>query len=375
MNMNFHETGLRPTIAILTVADNSRIFRGDRRNFADLARTGSEHGAIVYVVTASDLKLTGKKLLGYRYDSERKTWRRELLPSPHVVYNRVPYRKMEMWPEVQQTIQACTRSNKVKLFNPAFFNKWSLFEWLGNSQATKKYIPVTGQLSSYHELDAMLRKHPIVYLKPIKGKAGRGIMRLERKAFNYKEPEYRLSVQNNKTVLHTTHDGIESSWEQIREYKGSKEYIMQQGIELARFKERAYDLRTLVQKTSQGNWSVTGIGARVAGKLSITTHVPRGGYIDNPRKLLTHAFGRVEALRILKRTKLAALTIAKRIEISSGYQLGEMSMDLGVDTMGRIWFFEANSKPMKFDEPDIRKKSLQRIVEYSLFLMKKSKRR
>jgi hypothetical protein len=50
--------------------------------------------------------------------------------------------------------------------------------------------------------------------------------------------------------------------------------------------------------------------------------------------------------------------------------LGEMSLDLGVDTAGQMWFFEANSRPMKFDEPDIRKKSLERIVQYSQFLIR-----
>lgn len=30
-------------------------------------------------------------------------------------------------------------------------------------------------------------------------------------------------------------------------------------------------------------------------------------------------------------------------------------MDLGIDDLGEIWFFEANAKPMKFDEPQIRK--------------------
>ena len=85
-----------------------------------------------------------------------------------------------------------------------------------------------------------------------------------------------------------------------------QDYIVQQGIALTRYKERAYDLRALVQKTAKGEWSVSGIGARVAGKASITTHVPRGGSIDEPRKLLTHAFGAKEAKNILKRVRTAA---------------------------------------------------------------------
>jgi hypothetical protein len=374
VNIQLHEAGQRPTIAILTVQDGSRIFRGDKHNFADIIRTGSEHGAEVYVITANDLKLTENVLYGFRYNSKKK-WIRDWVPAPHVIYNRIPFRKMEMYPEVQQTIQACIRSNQVSFFNPSFFNKWTLFEWMNKSPLTRKYIPATQQLSSPYELERLLRQYAVVYLKPVKGKAGKGIMRLELKTEKGRQPEYLLSVQNNKEMEYRTHSSILSLWQDIDERRGIKEYIMQQGIALTNYRNRAYDLRGLIQKNSKGRWSVTGIGARVAGKLSITTHVPRGGSIDNPQKLLTHAFGQQEASRILKKTKHAAILLAKQIEKSSGHQLGEMSMDLGVDTSGRIWFFEANSKPMKFDEPEIRQKSLERIIRYGMYLTNKAKRR
>ena len=49
-----------------------------------------------------------------------------------------------------------------------------------------------------------------------------------------------------------------------------------------------------------------------------------------------------------------------------------MSIDLGVDKSGNLWFFEANSKPMKFDEPEIRRKSLQKLIEYGYYLYNRS---
>jgi hypothetical protein len=62
--------------------------------------------------------------------------------------------------------------------------------------------------------------------------------------------------------------------------------------------------------------------------------------------------------------------IARQIERGAGHSLAEMSMDLGVDQEGGIWFFEANAKPMKFDEPDIRRRSLDRIFQYGQYLLK-----
>jgi hypothetical protein len=366
--------GQRPVIAILTVAGKSRDFRGNKRNFIDIIRIGSELGADVYVVTTSELKLTGESLLAHCYDVKAKKWARKRVPPPQVIYNRVPYRRLEMLPEVQQVIQTCLKSRKVRLFNPSFFNKWSLFQWLSQAPDTRVYIPATRQMTDLRQLDRLLREHDIVYLKPVKGKAGKGIMRIER-SYAQGRTKYVLRIQNVSLSRNAVFSSLVEMWPHLLAEMGTKEYIAQQGIRLARFNKRPYDLRTLVQKTGKGNWSVSGIGARVAGKTSITTHVPRGGSINEPVRVLSSVFGQAEAGRILERVKNATLRIASRIERSSGHTYGEMSMDLGVDTDGRIWFFEANSKPMKFDEPDIRRKSLERIIRYSIYLANSGKRR
>ena len=92
-----------------------------------------------------------------------------------------------------------------------------------------------------------------------------------------------------------------------------------------------------------------------------------GGSIANVHQVLTTVFPKNHDY-IYRRLKRTAIGIAQSIE--QGYQssLGEMSMDIGIEKNGRMWFFEANAKPMKFDEPAIRSLSLQRIIDYSLFL-------
>lgn len=136
---------------------------------------------------------------------------------------------------------------------------------------------------------------------------------------------------------------------------------------------RPFDLRVLLQKNGRGAWAVTGIGARLAGARSITTHVPRGGSIEDPSSMLEGTFGPEQAEVILKNVSTTALLVARQIERASSSMLGEMSMDLGVDEEGGVWFFEANSRPMKFDEPAIRKLSLERIFQYGNHLSRQSK--
>jgi hypothetical protein len=366
-----HQKPRRPTLAILTHSDDKRLFRGNEENYIDLISAGEEKGVNVYVMTTADFKLTAKQAVGYSYNSKLKTWKKELLPLPHVIYNRIPYRKFEQLPEVQPILQSCIRHRKIRFFNPSFFNKWTLFEWLNKSRETGPYIPATQKLTTSDELEKLLHKYSSLYLKPIRGKAGKGIMKvshiIEKTS---KVQKYQLSVQD-KTKSHISrYTSVSQLWNQINQMMVTQDYIMQQGITLSLYRHRPFDLRVLAQKNSKGIWSIAGIGARLAGKMSITTHVPRGGSIDDPAKLLGAGFGTLGSKRILRRAKTASLLIARQIEKASGSKLGEMSLDLGVDTTGHIWFFEANSKPMKFDEPHIRKKSLDNLINYCIYLSK-----
>jgi len=362
-------TGVKqPVFAILTIDDGLQLFRGNRANFADLIRTGREQGFLTYVVTVKQLKLRRSQVRGYMPD-ESGMWREGTFPLPNIVYNRVPMREDELLPAVRRKIDACLKHPRIKLFNPAFFDKWTLFEWLRSSPSTKAYIPATRRLVSARSLGRMLSRHPYLYLKPIGGKAGAGIMSVRLR------PErplpFQLRMQKSTRSKARSAATLPRLWALIEKRTLGAPYIAQQGIELLSFQDRQFDLRALVQKNGLGRWDVTGIGARLAGSSSITTHVPRGGSIEDPEKLIRFAFAPEQARQVMAKARSAALQIAKQIERASRSSLGEMSMDLGVDSKGRIWFFEANAKPMKFDEPHIRRKSLERIFQYSTYLMRR----
>src|SRR5690606_8511114 len=140
-------------------------------------------------------------------------------------------------------------------------------------------------------------------------------------------------------------------------------YIVQQAIPLLTYNGRPFDVRVLVQKDIRGTWKVSGIGIRVAGVGGITTHVPQGGKIVSVKQALYPHFGKNGTQNIVGNIQDTALKVANTIEQHFEH-LGEMSMDIGITEQGQLWFFEANAKPMKFDEPNIRSTSLRRIIEY-----------
>ncbi|MFD1773181.1 YheC/YheD family protein [Paenibacillus rhizophilus] len=366
MNTRYED---RPVIAILTTRDKNRQFRGNHKNFRDIIRTGKELGYLAYVITVRELNLESSYVTGY-VPGPGKSWTSVQLPPPQVVYNRIPTREEEAKPAVARKIAECLEHPGIRLYNPYFFNKWSLFEWLKGSHATSRHVPATRRLRSSRTLSSMLKTHSSLYLKPESGKAGKGIMRIKYHAEG--DLPYRLQIQSGKRNVTYKAASMERLWSRIGKERGDSRYIVQQAIELATCKGRPFDLRVLLQKNGKGGWGVTGIGARLAGSRSITTHVPRGGSVEEPSSMLEAMFGPERSVSILKSVSATALLIARQIERASGYMLGEMSMDLGIDEKGGLWFFEANSRPMKFDEPDIRRLSLERIFQYSQHLSRQT---
>lgn len=363
----------KPVVAILTVADKVKQFRGNQANFKDIIKTGRNMNTTVYVVTTRDLKLHASKIQGYVYDFDEKVWNKNWFPLPDVIYNRIPLREDENKPKVRQKIEECLAHHSIQLFNPQFFNKWRLFDWLKKNSSTKSLVPDTKRLIASKSLSLMLKQYRKLYLKPESGKAGKGIMLLQWEETNLRRP-YCLIIQGqqHKNIVYRT-ASLPKLWKRIRRESGACPYIMQEAIELSTYRNRHFDLRVLVQKTGRGNFMITGIGARLAGLKRITTHVPQGGSIEEPEKLLLASFGQEMTTLLMNKLKSSSILIAKQIEKSCGYTLGEMSMDLGIDRNGKLWFFEANAKPMKFDEPHIRKKSLDRVIQYSQYLYRNPK--
>jgi hypothetical protein len=355
---------LGPLVGILTAQGSRHPFAGAKSNFIDIIRTGKRKGAIVFVFTPQSVDWKKEQIEGYLYHQEQRIWKKVMFPIPNVVYNRISTRNFEDEPESQRCIDRLQIFSGVTLFNPHFFNKEELFRILEGTPNIAKHLPKTTPLRSDKDLQDMLQSYMHVYLKPTQGKAGAGIIKV---SYDPNDKKYRLYVQKKQLSKPKQTKSLSKLWAAARKHFISSPYIVQQGVSLAQINQCPFDCRTLVQKSKQGDWQVTGVGIRVAGANRITTHVPRGGRIEAPNTVLGQIFPLPKAKEIQNNVKELALLIAQDLDRHYSH-LGEMSMDIGIDKDGELWFFEANSKPMKFDEPNIRQKSLENIIFYSQYL-------
>lgn len=339
-----------PVFAILAGGQGSD-FIGCRPDFRDLIQTSRRNREFIYVLPAGNV--TDKSVWrGYVRIAKGK-WISLPCPYPESVYNRIPFRNVEA---ADYVIRAKNQLKdlKIPMFNPGYFSKSVIYNALREANLGQ-YLPSSTARFQKDSLLQMVHRFQSVYLKPSGGSVGNGIMKLE-----HSREGYILAVQKKGFCETMSFRNFQGVWNAIRTHRLPGVYVLQEGINLLKWNARPCDFRVLLHK--RGNsWFVVGKGVRVAGPNTITTHVPNGGYIMDARTVLTSQFSE-GAPRVDAKIDEVTIACAEAIDQLYGHELGEMSMDIGVDESSNIWFFEANAKPMKFDEKEIRQKSLESVL-------------
>lgn len=196
------------------------------------------------------------------------------------------------------------------------------------------HVPVT---SWFHDdtLTKMLRTFSVLYVKPDRGSSGTGIIRIKR----LNRSEYLVSYKNK--AIKCSGKNILSEVKK-RMLRGRK-YIIQQGIKLATYHKKPFDLRIVLQKPSE-EWLLTWMSAKVAPRSSsIVTNVAKGARDANINKILRGVDQSLNDTKILKKLTSVSYKIADKL--GSRFPVNMLGLDMGVDKKGKVWFIEANTNP------------------------------
>ncbi len=370
---------LGPVIGILTTDLRGSKFGGytakTKNHFGDFFKGLLIHGESLpvyyFVFTPDRINWNTRKIQGIFYHPQLygDTWKEFTMPFPDVIYNRVPNRQAERNFQIERIKSEHERMGG-KLFNYDFFNKWDIYQLLDSEANVKNFFPETYINPSLNTLQQMADKHPIVYLKPASGSLGLGIYKV-RKLENGYNLQYRIGTQNKSL----TYSQLSAVYKTVFSQKNPRNYLIQQGVNLIKFKERPVDFRIQLHKNRENQWNLIAIGAKAAGAGSVTTHIRTGGTLLDSIKFLKQTYGE-KAGAVVNQIKNASIQIAKAVEEKSGKPLGELGLDIGIDDHQRIWLFEVNSKPGRsiFKHPSIKKAgnlASRYILEYAIYLANK----
>lgn len=339
-----------PLIGILAGDCALNSFTGNEAAFKRIQLALQKTGGLSFVFTPSSFSLD--KIFGFRFDFRNDCWRSDWFPLPSVVYNRIPFRKMEQT-ESFQHLKDFLQDRSIPFFNDSFFHKHEVFTTLFTNEKLVPFLPVTHDLKTIDTFYKMVHQFQDVYLKPCKGKKGKGIVVVKKNAGD----SWSVETIKYKTIGLTEEKLITEWINPLLE----KEYIVQQYISPLIWRESRFDYRVLVHQKDEEYYVISGIGVRQSGTQQVTTHVPAGG------KILT--FSELPFKEDEQVLAFLANEIGKTLQ-RQYKQIGEFSMDVGKADNGDLYLFEVNSKPMVFDEVEIRRIGLKHLIELFTFLSK-----
>ncbi len=347
-----------PIIAVATEVyeqeDGLPSFRSIHSFCEELHYFSESTGGFFFIFHPKDF--TEDKIIGWHYEEDG--WRKATLTLPNVIYNRVHSRKIEaslFFDNFKQKISA----KKIPLFNDRFLTKWDVHNILHAEEHLQPYLPKT-DLYSKESLSSLLDKYSSVYLKPINGSQGRNIYRVSTNEHVIVESSSIREKNKEFLHLHDFHDWFHSR---------SKQYIfiIQQTIPLITYQDRQLDFRVLCHKNHQHQWRITSIVSRISAVHQFVSNLARGGDLFKPEKALMEHFDPQTLQAQLALMKELSLEVAHVISQASDGYVGELGIDMGIDSSGNPWLIEVNSKPSKNTEEQKQniRPSTKAIYEYA----------
>ena len=367
MSVGDNAVRLGPLVGILTAGSGTGNLFGSRTSLIrSLLRVGRGI-AVPFAFRPRDIDWANERVHGFVL-SPGGRFVRKIVPLPDVVYNRLPSRKAEKLPSMDQFKERFVR-RRIPIFNWSFFEKWDVYRLLAGDPAAR-YVPESYFNPSGARIREMLQKHSFVYLKPTGGSLGHGIFRL---TWHPRKGYFCRYRQGGKNVL-LRFDRFAHLLARLNRGNRMRHYVIQQGIRLIELDRCPIDFRFHMCKNGNNEWVAAGIGAKRAGRGSVTTHVRSGGKLMTPEAALTRIYGSTaKAEEMLNKAKQVAIQLAEAIERNYPHRLGELGFDIGIDQKDNIWMFEANAKPGRsiFKHPALKAQgtaTLRHIFEYSAYL-------
>lgn len=306
----------------------------------------------------------GRKLINghfYAQPAKNTGWVRGSFPLPDIIYNRIAYRSLERQNHIQTIINKAEEES-IYLFNSRFLDKWEVHKTLYLDPHTRKMLPEACSYS-LDNLSYCIDKFKTVFIKPIDGSVGKGIIQvkiLSPDEITYNKLGNKKGWQNCKSAIELGKQlGITAE----------NKYMIQNGIDLAQIDGNIFDIRVQVQKNGYGDWTFTGAGVRIAAPGNFVTHVPNGGTKASYETVIKEVFGNNSQTvdNLDRQLKLICRTVPRVLEQGLGLSLAVLSMDLGIDADGQMWIIEVNSKPASFDEDEIRHRHVSLLMDYLLY--------
>lgn len=221
---------------------------------------------------------------------------------------------------------------KMKVWAAA--SKWRKHQLLAKSPFIRPFLPDTAELTK-ENLAEFLKQYPTVYLKPVYGSGGHGIMRITKLSQGYE-------LKSNRSVRRFKESY--PLFQQIKHVVGKQAYIVQQGIQLLTIDGDPIDFRVLILKPAD-RWEVMGIMGKLGKRNKIVTNYCQGAQAITLEEAVERSnLENKDIDKIEKLLSILGLEVANLVSSKYKY-VREIGLDVAIDQDEQVWIIEANTRP------------------------------
>lgn len=296
-------------------------------------------GGAVLVFSLEGVRTKKPYIYGYVFNPQQNIWERGMFPYPAAVFSTIEVSMTRKWEQYKAVMKHFHSLLGNRIFNYPNFDKWEMVQWLVRYPGIREHLPETILYTHPDEIVQMLKKYGRVYIKPILGRLGLGVMEatLDRKAVIIR---FRKNNTNQKIIFHSFSDLHQFCRRNLQ--RGNM--IVQRAIDILTVRGRILDFRLVLVKELEGEWRNMGIFARYGAKRSVVSNISAGGNAEwGDQTLETLGHSKDEWLYWKNRLSSLAYAASKAME-EHVIQCGNFGIDLAIDKQERIWILEINNQ-------------------------------
>jgi glutathione synthase/RimK-type ligase-like ATP-grasp enzyme len=359
-------------VGIMVCETNGALPFPEKQYFRKLCLIGEQAGLRVFVFSPLRMDWEAQQVRGYTYSRTERGWRENIFPLPHLIYDRCFYNGIPDSYIYRESIHRLLKNRNVAFLGRSLGGKWHVQQTLLQETAFHPHLPDTELYRGAKMLRRRLDAKGEVFLKPLGGSQGRGVLHI----VDSGDGQYFAKGRDvrNRPILKRFYQSF-ALYHWIKPFIGNRPYLAQDYLDLTTQKGEVYDIRSLVQKNRQGQWQLVGIAVRLGSPGSVTSNLHGGGRAAEANSFLSSQFGDRKAAEILSCINKLSHQIPPVLEQSHG-RLVELGIDFGVDRDGRVWILEVNSKPgrsvfTQLNDTFARRSAVKNPIDYASYLLER----
>ncbi|TCP61493.1 YheC/YheD family protein [Baia soyae] len=332
--------------------------RSPYESFVMYHRFAKREGLTPIFFTIHHVHFKNRTVTGFQYREEQNTFKEITIPIPAIIHNRV--KPVSTKKQVEKLVQ----TTGVTVFNQDNrLNKWKVYQDLSQFPEIDPYLPKT-QLLSINNWRTFQEQYEVVYVKPLEKSLGIDICRIDQQ-------------ENKWRMIHST--GVMEIYPnpeleiQLERKAEKDEFLIQQAIAVQTINDQAVDFRIAVQKGTDGQWSVSGMVARLGVKHGIATNLAVGGKSKKIDEVLCD-LNIKDAQEMKEKIQELVILAAQKLETTNP-GLADLGFDIAIDVDEKIWIIEVNGRDLRItfhqaQDFDAWHKTIQKPMEYAGYLVK-----